>query len=65
MDANTALADLRAARIRLFEACQRRDALVGRRPIPQDRVVAVNAEIAQLRAEVEAARAAARVALDG
>lgn len=60
MEAETVLADLRAARIRLFEACQRRDALMGRRPIPLDRVAAMNDEIALLRADVQTAREAAQ-----
>lgn len=64
MDAETALADLRAARVRLFEACQRRDALMGRRPIPLDRVSMLNEEIAALRDAVQVAREAAQTALE-
>lgn len=65
MTPDEALGNLRAARVRLFEACQRRDALMGRRPIPLDRVAALNDEIATLRDEVQTAREAAQSLFEG
>lgn len=64
-DAKKALDQLRAARMRLFEACQSREALVKRRPPPLRLVEEANTRIAELRDAVEAARVAAEAALTG
>lgn len=63
MDADTALTELRAARVRLFDACRKRDALLITRPFNPTKIDAANEQISLARADVENARAAAEGAL--
>ncbi len=62
-DADDALAALRDARVKLFQACQRRDWLVKQKPVKLPLVDEANAEIEAARADVQTAREAAAAAM--
>lgn len=63
MDADEALAALRDARVKLFEACQRRDWLLKQKPVKLPLVDEANADIETARADVQTAREAAQAAM--
>lgn len=63
MNADEALAALRDARVKLFEACQRRDWLLKQKPVKLPLVDEANADIDTARFNVQTAREAAQAAM--
>lgn len=62
-DIDTALSALRDARVSLFEACRRRDALLRRKPVPLELVADANEVVADAQNTVQAARELAEIIL--